>query len=126
MTLLRSKTISNPYYHEFLLNHVGSLAVKVSQMELERKFSSQQKANDYFMIIIIDAYLKALLCDFTGNSNISRLNSRNPKVKHQWMKQRDMQRRDELYLGELSFKDELSRCVDEFYNELKKVWRFLP
>lgn len=78
------------------------------------------------MIIIIDAYLKALLCDFTGNSNISRLNSRNPKVKHQWMKQRDMQCRDELYPGALSFKDELSRCVDEFYNELKKVWRFLP
>jgi len=33
---------------------------------------------------------------------------------------------DELYLGDLSFENELRRCIDEFYNELKKVWGFSP
>lgn len=126
MTSLRKKTVSNPYYHAFLLNHVGSLALTVSRIELERKFSSEQEANDYFILTIIDAYLKAILRDITGNINISRLKRRIPEVKYQWMIKRDRRRRDELYLGVLSFKDELSRCVDEFYNELKKVWGFSP
>jgi hypothetical protein len=124
MRSLRNKTISNPYYHAFLLNHVGSLALAVSQIELERKFSSEQEENDYFILTIINAYLEALLRDITGNINISRLKRRIPEVKHEWMIKRDRRRRDELYLGVLSFKDELSRCLDEFYNELKKVWGF--
>jgi hypothetical protein len=33
---------------------------------------------------------------------------------------------DELYLGVLSFENELRRCVDEVYNELQKVWGFSP
>jgi hypothetical protein len=64
----------------------------VRRTDLERKFSSQQEANDYFIILIIDAYLKALLCDFTGKINMKRLKKRIPKAKHQWMTKRNRRR----------------------------------
>jgi len=126
MTSLKNKTISNPYHHEFLLNRVGSLALTETPPELERKFRCEQEANDYFIIILIDAYLKALLRDLTGSISISILKKKIPEAKKEWRRKRDRRRMDELYLGDLSFENELRRCIDEFYNELKKVWGFSP
>ena len=94
--------------------------------ELERKFRCEQEANDYFIIILIDAYLKALLRDLTGSISISILKKKIPEAKKEWRRKRDRRRMDELYLGDLSFENELRRCIDEFYNELKKVWGFSP
>ena len=37
MTTLKNKRISDPHYHEFLLNQVRSLALKKTQIELEKK-----------------------------------------------------------------------------------------
>lgn len=53
-------------------------------MELERKFSTENKATNYFILVVVDAYLKAL---FDG---ITVPEPKEKRSKEQWKKKWDM------------------------------------
>jgi hypothetical protein len=127
MLALQQNVIGCHFCHQLILGAVGSLALSSILHSLQSKFASKIDANDYFIVVVIDAYLTTTLHAFTSNARKSaRLKRKTWQAKPQWMRKRDVRLRNELYLGVQPFSYELRQCCEEFYKQLKKSWGFTP
>ena len=127
MLALQQKRIGCHFCHQFILNKVGLLALTTGTHDLQTRFSSELYANDYFIDVVIKAYLTVMLHDFRSNRRkVARLKRKIPQAKRQWLRKRDLRRLDECYLGSQPFCYELRRCCEEFYKQLKNIWGFTP
>jgi hypothetical protein len=66
MHALQQKVIGCHFSHEFILGAVGSLALSSSSHSLQSKFASKMDANDYFIAVVINAYLMIALHEFNA------------------------------------------------------------
>ncbi len=64
MLALQQKRIGCHFCHQFILNEVGSLALATGTCDLQNRVSSKLDANDYFIDVVIKAYLMVTLHDF--------------------------------------------------------------
>jgi hypothetical protein len=125
MLALHQKVIGCHFSHQFILGAVGSLALSSSSHSLQSKFASKMDANDYFIAVVINAYLTITLHELNARK-AARLKRKTRQAKLQWIRKRDIRRHNELYLGVQPFPYELRRCCEEFYKQLKKAWGFTP
>jgi cytochrome c551/c552 len=71
MLALQQKVIGCHFCHQFILGAVGSLALSSSLHSLQSKFASKIDANNYFIAVVINAYLTTTLHAFTSNARKS-------------------------------------------------------
>jgi hypothetical protein len=127
ISALKKKQIGCRFCHQLILNEAGVIALRDGAETLQGRFLSEDDANDYFILVVIDGYLLIALHGFKKNKGKrAKLKRKVPAAKRQWMISRDYRRQEEAYLGCKSFPYELSRCCREFFYCLKKEWGFSP
>ena len=126
MQSLRKKVIGCHCCHHILLQNIGAIALQHGALTLRDHFSSESHANDYFITVIIDAYLTTILHEFKNPRKSRRLKRKIPTARRKWLVKRDLRRQAEAYLGPQPFPYELRRSCEEFYLALRKEWGFSP
>ncbi len=61
MVALQQKRVGCCFCHQFILTEVGSLALAISASDLQSGFLSKMEAKDYFIAVVINAYLTVTL-----------------------------------------------------------------
>ncbi len=92
---------------------------------METKFASEREGNDYIIDVVIDNYIITALHDLK-RSQRKRLKEKVKEAKEHKIMKRNSQQQSDLYLGRLTFNQELKRSCGEFYSSLKNVWGFSP
>jgi hypothetical protein len=119
------KIAKRSFLHHSILRTVGELAEREGSIALETKFASEREANDYIINVVIDNYIVTALHDLK-RSQRKRLKEKVKEAKEHWIMKRNGRQQSELYLGRLTFDQELKRSCGEFYSSLKNVWGCSP
>ncbi len=91
MLALQQKVIDCHFCHQFILGAVGLLVLTSSMHSLQSKFASKNDANDYFIAVVINAYLTTALHAFRSNARkVSRLKRKSWQAKLQWIRKWDL------------------------------------
>ena len=124
--MIHQRKIANrTYLHHSILRAVGELAECEGSIALETKFASETEANNYIIDVVVNNYIITALHDLK-RSQRKRLKEKVKEAKEHWIMKRNGRQQSELYLGRLTFDQELKRSCGEFYSSLKNVWGFSP
>ncbi len=92
---------------------------------MQDKFASEMEANDYFIGMVIDTYLVTAI-HVLKRSQREKMRAKFAPAKVKWIIKCNERQQAELYVGRLTFEEELKRSCGEFYLSLKSIWGFSP
>ena len=121
----QGKLANTLFLHHLILRTIGELAESEGCAGLITKFASEVEASDYFIDKVIDTYLVTAI-HVLKRSQREKMRATIIHVKEKWVLKRNERRQAELYLGRLTFHEELKRSCGEFYSSLKSIWGFSP
>jgi hypothetical protein len=124
--MIKEKRVAKkPFLHNLILRTIGELAESEGCAALAYKFASMMEANDFFIDKVIDTYLVTAI-HVLKRSQREKMRATIIHVKEKWVLKRNERRQAELYLGRLTFHEELKRSCGEFYSSLNSIWGFSP
>ncbi len=104
----QGKLATRPFLHHLFLQTIGELAESEGCVALADKFASEMEANDYFIDKVIDTYLVTAI-HVLKRSKREKMRAKVSHAKEKWIMKRNEHRQAELYLGRLTFHEELKR-----------------
>jgi hypothetical protein len=116
---------------EAVLNYVGNLAQIYDYTLLEQMHDSEESFVEGCIECVSGCYIQKSLESFKEVGNMGTISRKKfcnilKQCKERAKEKRSKRHRDEMYLGKLSFPNELSRSFDEFLAITINMLGFLP
>ena len=126
LAALKNRTIRCSFCNETLLDYIGNLADDFCTMHLSAMFESKEAFIEKCIEAVCSHYI--ILCGAKGNFELALgdINYYLGVCEKAAKRRRIKRRSDEMYLGNLSFPEEISRSFSELLFIVSDVFGYLP